>query len=130
MKYSRPEAFRRIREFVLSNMRDDETSCQAAARLGLFCRGYDQWTTEQLRGIYPWLAVRLPKDATREQLLKLIVAWDGARMLVHDVPTTCEAKALDHEGCLGLERHKGDSLKKLFPQLFKPEDEIVDVTES
>ncbi len=124
MNYTRDEALTKIRAFLVANRREDETTCQTAARCGLFCHGYDQWSTAQLRQRYPWLSQKLPADTTREELLKLIVAWDGARMLVHKTDTTCDAKSLDHEGCLGFDRLTNDHLKRLFPQLFQPEDVI------
>jgi hypothetical protein len=126
LKYTREDALKRIRDFLLSRQREDETTCQTAARLGLFCRGYDQWSTEQLRKLYPWLAKRLPPTTPREELLKLIVAWDGARLLVHKTPITCDAKTLNHEGCLGFERFSNEQLKRMFPQLFGPDDEITE----
>ncbi len=124
MKCSREKAIQRIREFLVANQRPDETTCQAAARLGIFCHGYDQWAVEQLRQRYPWLAKKMPADTPREEFLKLIVAWDGARQLVNKASTTCDAKALDHEGCLGFDRFSNVQLKRLFPQLFAGEEEI------
>ena len=124
MKYTREEALKRIREYLASSTRDDETTCQAAARLGIFCHGYDKWTLEQLRQLYLWLAKKCRGRHPREEFLKLIVAWHGARMLVHNPPTTCDAKSVDHEGCLGFDRFSNTQLKRMFPQLFVSEDEI------
>lgn len=125
MTYTREQALQRIREFLVSNQREDETTCQAAARMGVFCHGYDRWTVEQLRHLYPWLAKKMPEETPREEFLKLIVAWDGARQLAHKgAATTCDVKALDHEGCLGFDRFGNDQLKRMFPQLFKADDEI------
>ena len=124
MKYTRDDALKKIREHLAANTRDDETTCQAAARLGIFCHGYDQWTEEQLRELYPWLAKKMPRDTLREEFLKLIMAWDGARMLARKSPTTCDVKVLDHEGCLGFDRYSNQQLKQLFPQVFGADDEI------
>ena len=124
MTYTRQDALNRVRQFLRSQQQTDETTCQAAARLGIFCHGYDKWSTEQLREIYPWLARKLPADAPREPLLNLIVAWDGARTLVHKVDTTCDVHSKDRDACLGFDRYDSDSLKRLFPQLFQPDDEI------
>ena len=126
MQYSRQEAIQRIRAFLVANQRPDETTCQAAARVGIFCHGYDQWTVEQLRDRYPWLAKKMPADTPREEFLKLIVAWDGARQIVTHTTTTCDAKTADHEGCLGFDRFSNSQLKRLCPQVFGPDDEIVD----
>jgi hypothetical protein len=125
MKYTREEALKKIREFLVAQTRDDETTCQAAARLGIFCHGYDRWTVEQLRNLYPWLAKKMPADTPREEFLKLIVAWDNARQLVHKVPTTCDVHALDHDGCLGFGRFNDQQLKRMFPQVFTAADEII-----
>lgn len=125
MKYSREEALKRIRDFLVANTREDETTCQAAARAGIFCRGYDKWTTEQLRELYPWLAKKMPGDTPREEFLKLITAWDGARMLVHKgAATTCDVHSMDRDVCLGFDRFSNKNLKRMFPQLFQEDDEI------
>jgi hypothetical protein len=123
MKYSREDALKKIRGYLVANTRDDETTCQAAARLGMFCHGYDQWALEDLRQLYPWLAKKAP-NATRGQFLQLAMAWDGARKLVRKVPTTCDVKVFDHEGCLGFDRFTNPQLKEMFPQLFSGDDEI------
>ena len=68
---------------------------------------------------------KLPPDTPRDEFLELVAAWDEARMLNLDVSTTCDAKSIDKEGCLGFERFSNPRLKELFPQLFAPEDEIV-----
>ena len=124
MRYTREEALKRIREYLVANTRDDETTCQAAARLGIFCHGYDQWTVEQLRELYPWLAKKMPRETPREEFLKLIVAWDSARMLVHKSGTTCDALAADRDACLGFDRFSNAQLKASFPQLFGTDDVI------
>jgi hypothetical protein len=124
MKCTREEALNKIREFLVANTRDEETTCQAAARLGIFCRGFDQWDVEQLRALYPWLAKKMPKDTPKEEFLKLVIAWDNARALVHGSPTTCDALALDHDACLGFDRFSNVHLKRMFPQLFSADDEI------
>jgi hypothetical protein len=124
MKYTREEALKKVREFLAAQTRDDETTCQAAARLGIFCHGYDRWTIEQLRNLYPWLAKKMPADTPREEFLKLIVAWDNARQLVHKVSTTCDVHVMDQDGCLGFSRFNDQQLKRMFPQVFTAADEI------
>ena len=124
MKYTREEALKKVREFLVAQTRDDETTCQAAARLGIFCHGYDRWTVEQLRNLYPWLAKKMPVDTPREEFLKLIVAWDNARQLVHKVSTTCDVHVMDQDGCLGFSRFNDQQLKRMFPQVFTAADEI------
>ena len=124
MKYTREDALKRIREFLVSNTRTEETTCEAAARLGIFCHGYDRWTVEQLRNLYPWLAKKMPTDTPREEFLKLIVAWDNARQLVHKVSTTCDVHIADQDGCLGFDRFSNQQLRRMFPQLFSADDEI------
>ena len=124
MKYTREEALQRIRQFLAANTRDEETTCQAAARLGIFCRGFDQWDVEHLRTLYPWLAKKMPANTSKAEFLKLVVAWDNARALVHKAPTTCDALAIDHDACLGFDRFANDQLQQMFPQLFASDDSI------
>lgn len=126
MKYTRDEALGRIRRFLVSRRKGGESTCETAARLGIFCRGYTRWSADQLRAMYPTLTAGLPPETPRNELLHLIVRWDRARMLRHDLPTVCEARDLDHEGCLGFDRFSNRELKRLFPELFLPRDRIVD----
>ncbi len=124
MNYSREQALGKIRDFLAANRREDETTCQTVGRLGIFCQGYNQWDDQQLREQYPWLAEKVSPETTREEFLKLIVAWDGARALVHKVETTCDVHMIDHDGCLGFDRFSNDELKQMFPQLFDAADTI------
>lgn len=123
--YTREQALKRIRRFLATQRRGDETTCQTAARLGIFCRGYDRWSTDQLRRLYPTIAQQLPPDASRDELLELIQVWDKARLILTRAPTTCDAKALDNEGCLGFDRFSNEQLKRLFPRLFRKSDRII-----
>ena len=59
MRYTREEALERIRGFLAAHRKGDETTCQTAGRLGIFCHGYDRWTIDQLRQLYPWLAKKM-----------------------------------------------------------------------
>lgn len=126
MRYTREEALDRIRGFLMTQRKGNETTCQTVGRLGVFCRGYSHWSTQQLRALYPWLANKLPADASREELLELVIAWDEARMLLNRVPTTCDAKSIDNDGCLGFDRFSNEQLKQAFPMLFKKSDRVVD----
>jgi len=124
MNYTREQALAKIRQFLTANTRDEETTCQTAARLGIFCRGFDQWSVEQLRALYPWLAKKMPTETPKEEFLKLVIAWDNARALVHKVPTTCDALAIDHDACLGFDRFSNAQLQGMFPQVFRADDQI------
>ena len=125
MEYTREQMLNRIREYLAAQRKDDETTCQTAGRLGIFCHGYDKWTVESLRALFPWLAKKVPANAPREEVLKLVVAWDNARTLVHNVSTTCDAHSIDRDACLGFDRYSNENLKRMFPQLFGSEDKIV-----
>ncbi len=124
MKYNREDALDRVRQFLVSQMREGETTCEMAARLGTYCHGLDRFTTEELCEQYPWLAKKLPPNAPRADLARLIVAWNGARSVVHDVCVTCDAMSRDRDACTGFAQFSGEDLKGMFPQLFSAEDEI------
>ena len=126
MKYTREQALDRIRKYLAAQRRGHETTCQTVARLGIFCHGYDRWSTPQLRALYPWLGKRVPAETPREDLLELVAAWDESRMIFHRALTTCDAKVMEQEGCLGFDRFTNQQIKRAFPQLFKPSDKIAD----
>lgn len=124
MRYTRDQAIARIRRFLLARRKGGESTCETAARLGIFCRGYTRWSADQLRVMYPTLTEGLPTEASRDDILHLIVRWDRARMLLHDVATVCDARDLDNQGCLGFDRFSNRELRDLFPQLFERHDQI------
>ena len=66
MKYTRDEALKRIREFLARQHPQRRNHLSGRGATGIFCHGYDRWTVEQLRQLYPWLAKKMPPKRRRK----------------------------------------------------------------
>lgn len=100
MQMSRQEAISCLR-FALTQLTDDEHSaCEVAARYGMMCRGFKQYSDQELRERYSWLANRRPTMA-REDLERLANRWQLGRQIYHDLPCACDVQQIDQDSCTG-----------------------------
>jgi hypothetical protein len=112
---------RRFQELV----DDDHSLCEVAARFGFYCGGFAQWSLEQLKERYGWIAGKRP-DITREELERLANAWQVARRQVHGVPLACDVQALEHDTCEGWDEWANEDLARFYKQLDGADIDVVD----
>lgn len=93
---TREEAIGDLRKAIESLQDDQHSICQIAAQKDLFCRGFAQWSTRELRERYPQIVRSRPR-LTRERLEELANRWQLARQWVTGEPTACDLQA--HERC-------------------------------
>ena len=97
---SRHEAINSLR-FTLTQWTDDNHSaCEVAARYGIMCRGFKQYSDEELRQRYPWLAYRQPTMA-RKDVERLGNRWQLGRQVYYDLPLACDVQLIDRNSCIG-----------------------------
>ena len=111
---------RRFQEMV----DDDRSICELAAHGGFFCGGFAQWTFEQLKERYNWIADKRP-DITRDELEKLANAWQLARREVHGVPLACDVQSREHDTCKGWDEWSDQDLGGFYKQLAGDEIRVV-----
>lgn len=93
---TRDEAIGDLRK-ALERLQDDQHSiCQVAAERNLFCHGFAQWTSGELRARYPQIVRSRPR-MTRQHLEELANRWQLARQWATDQPTACDVQ--QHERC-------------------------------
>ena len=93
---TRDEAIGDLRK-ALERLQDDEHSiCRIAAERKIFCRGFAQWTSGELRARYPQIVRSRPR-ITRKELEDLANRWQLARQWVTGEPTACDVQ--QHERC-------------------------------
>ena len=88
---TRDEAIGDLRRAV-ERLQDDEHSiCRIAAERKMFCHGFAQWTSGELRARYPQIVRSRPR-ITRKELEDLANRWQLARQRVTGEPTACDVQ--------------------------------------
>lgn len=112
----REEAIAALRGALLDLTDDDHSMCLVASKLRVFCGGFSQWKTNELRQRYDWIVKRNPR-ISRPQLEDLANRWQLARQFVRDVPTACDAQTIEHHTCRGWDDFTDEVLAKYVEEL-------------
>jgi hypothetical protein len=112
----------RARLFELTG---DETSiCQVAAERGIFCHGFKQYSDDELREKFDWIARRNP-SLNRKDLEKMANLWQISRQVIEGVSFACDAQTIEHDTCLGWDSFSNDELQKFFREILHQEVNVV-----
>lgn len=107
--FTRKQAIDLLRS-ELSRIADDEHSiCDVAARQGIFCHGFDQYSTRDLFKKFSWIAKPL-KAKSRAELLKYLNLWQLARQRVHNDEFACDVQCEERDTCLGWDTFTNEAL--------------------
>lgn len=71
---TRTEAIERLRGALLPLLDDHTSLCRLAAERGIFCRGFSQWSDDQLRERFPWFE-RFEHGLSRTDLEQRANTW-------------------------------------------------------
>ena len=122
---TREEAINSLRQTLLQLVDDEHSMCEVATRLNIYCRGFRQWTDEELRERYSWIVSRFGiKD--RAQLEDLANRWQLARQIVQDEALSCDVQQLEHDTCDGWDTHSNIQLTRYCKELLDKDVEVVD----
>ena len=113
---SRREAVDLLRERFAEMVDDDHSLCEVAARHHIFCKGFAQWSFEELKQRYPWL-VEIDPHVTREQLEFRANAWQLARQQVMGTSTPCDTQEGEHDTCFGWDEFTDGQLEHYLGEL-------------
>jgi hypothetical protein len=121
---TRARAIEELRAALLTLVDDDHSFCEVAAREGIVCRGFRQFTDEELRERYEWI-VRKHPSASRTELEKLANQWQLARQFVQNQSFACDVQAREHDTCGGWDDISNTMLIEALRKLRGEEVEIV-----
>ena len=113
---TRDEAISRLRNEFVAMTDDEHCMCRVAAERGIFCRGFNQFSDDELRRRYWWIVRRRP-SLTREQLEQIANDWQLTQQEVKDVPVACDVQARLHDTCRGWDDFSNDQLAQVYQQL-------------
>jgi len=121
---SREEVVAAIRARLLEMVDDEHSMCRVAAERGIYCRGFAQYSDEEMKKRYSWLLKRNP-EMKREELEDLANRWQLARQIVDAVPISCDAQAVEHDTCMGWDEYDDRTLERFHRELVGTEVRIV-----
>jgi len=116
MHFTRPQAIAAIREKLAAMCDNEHCACEAAAHLGVFCRGFRDLPDAALRGRFDWIARSRP-GISRNELERLISLYHVARQQVGGFQLCCDAETREHCGCDGWNMFDNAFLEKTYKDL-------------
>ena len=121
---TRERAIEELRTTLLELVDEEHSMCETAARHGIYCRGFRQYSDEELRKRYEWLALRAGAS-TRAELEDLANRWQLARQLVRGAALSCDVQTCEHDTCSGWDGFSDETLAQFHKQLRGEEIQIV-----
>jgi hypothetical protein len=114
---SRPEAIAALRE-KLRNLTDaDHCVCSVAARLGFPCHGFAQFSDEELRRRFSWIAAKRP-GASRRELEELVNLYLLGRQEVAGAALACDVETREQDLCGGWNSFDNSRLEEFYATVF------------
>ena len=95
-----------------------------AAERGIFCLGFMQFTDEELRNKFDWIAASMP-DPSRAQLEEAINRYKLARQETLCAPLSCDAQMIDRDTCQGWDEFTDEELAGYYRDWFGQTVEIL-----
>ncbi|MCK6551503.1 hypothetical protein L6R52_37045 [Myxococcota bacterium] len=112
----RGDAIADIRRELLRLVDDEHSVCEVAAEKGILCRGFRQFSDEELARRYDWISKRRhPK--TREELETLANRWQLARQFVLDQRIACDVQLEDRDTCDGWDTFSNRMIERYYREL-------------
>lgn len=113
---TRDQAIEGLRRELMKLVDDDHSMCQVAARTGIMCRGFRQFSDEELAARYAWL-VKRRGVSDRDEIERLANQWQVARQIVSDTSLSCDTQMREHDTCLGWDTYSDDQLREYYRQI-------------
>lgn len=121
----RDEAIKDIRRELLKLVDDDHSVCEVAGRLGIFCRGFRQFSDQELERRYDWI-VKRRNVKSREELEAFANRWQLARQFVQNQKLACDVQLDERDTCDGWDTFTLAQLERFYKQLCSEEVHVVD----
>lgn len=113
---SRPQAIERMRQTLKGLTDEDHCLCSVVGRLGIFCKGFKQYSDSELKARYSWIARKRP-GATRDALEELANLYYLARGEVTGAAIPCDLETREHSGCDGWNNFDNQQLETFYRTL-------------
>jgi hypothetical protein len=114
---SRPEAIDLLRAKLQDITEADRCVCSVASQLGLACGGFAQYTDEEFRQRFAWIADKRP-HASRAELEETVGSYLLGRQEVTGAVLACDVETKEHDACGGWNTFDNVALETLFQRVF------------
>ena len=121
---TRDEAVNRLRAALVGLTDEESCICRVAAERGIFCKGFEQYSEEQLRERYWWIVRKRP-TITRGELETLANDWQLAQQDVRNLPLACDVQSRLHDTCRGWNDFSDEQLAAYVRQLLGQDVKVV-----
>jgi hypothetical protein len=91
--------------------------CAAAARAGVFCRGFARLSDDEFRRRFHWITSKRP-EASREELEEIVNQYQLGRQEVTGAAICCDVETKEHTGCDGWNTFDNTTLETLCCELL------------
>ena len=115
--FSRPQAIEALREKLKSLTDADHCVCAVAERLGLPCGGFTQYSDDEFRSRFAWIANKRP-HATRAELEEAVNLYLLGRQEATGAVLACDVETREHDACSGWNTFDNAALEALFEKVF------------
>jgi len=123
-RITREEAVKVLRERIAEIADDDHSICDVASEHGIFCKGFAQWTFDELKRRYHWIVKRNP-DISRRELEVLANAWQLGHGQAEQVSLACDVQQSEHDTCFGWDEFTSTQLSIYLHELAGLEVEVL-----
>lgn len=124
MRMTRKEAIQDIREMLLSLVDDDHSVCEVANRYGIFCGGFSQWSFDELKRRFHWIADRHP-ECEREEFERHANRWLLTAQFSSFGRLPCDLFSIRPASCAGWQDFYEAELAGFYEELFGQPVEVV-----
>jgi hypothetical protein len=120
---SRPEAIAMLREKLKSLTDADHCVCAVATRLGFPCHGFAQFSDDEFRRRFAWIAAKRP-GASRQELEEVVNLYLLGRQEVTGAALACDVETREQDLCGGWNSFDNPRLEEFFKNVFGREVSI------
>jgi hypothetical protein len=114
---SRPQALELLRRKLKSLTDEDHCMCVAAARAGVFCRGFGRLSDQEFRRRFDWIARKRP-HASRSELEEIVNRYHLGRQEVTGAALCCDLETREHASCDGWNTFDNPTLEGFCQELL------------
>jgi len=114
---SRPQAVAHLRQKLTELADSDHCVCAVASRLGLPCGGFSQFSDDEFRRRFSWIADKRP-HATRRELEEAVNAYLLGRQETTGAVLACDVETKEHDACGGWNTFDNPALEAFYQKVF------------
>ena len=113
---SRATLISALRAELAGRANGEMSICRLAAEQGIFCRGFQRYSDDDLKRRFGWVVRHNPK-ITRPELEEVADRWQMARQDVDGFATACDVQQMEHDSCKGWDDFTNQDLAKFIFEL-------------